>query len=137
MATINLPDFKNIKTQRDNFHGGKFFATLVVTVAAAYAGYNGWLKLPSLAAFGGTMAIFGYLALLAALFWGVNSALAWARNVALVAGMILAGLTIYNFSGWMIVFAGFDKDDVIKLVIIIIGLVVYAAWMAHKPKRRS
>ena len=136
MATINLPDFKNLKTQRDNFHGGKFFAALVVTIAAAYAGYNGWLKLPSLAAFGGTMAIFGYLVLLALLFWGVNSAASWARNVAGVALFGLGILTALNWTSWMSAFADFDKGDVVKLVVAIIGLVAYAAWMAHKPKRR-
>ena len=132
MAAINFPDFKGLKAERDNFHGGKFFAALVVTPAAAYAGYNGWLKLPSLAAFGGTMAIFVYLVLLALLFWGVNGKKTWARNVA---GAALFGLTALNWASWMSAFAGFDKGDVVKLVTAIVGLVAYAAWMAHKPKR--
>lgn len=135
MAAINFPDFKGLKAERDNFHGGKFFAALVVTPAAAYAGYNGWLKLPSLAAFGGTMAIFVYLVLLALLFWGVNGKKTWARNVAGAALFGLGILTALNWASWMSAFAGFDKGDVVKLVTAIVGLVAYAAWMAHKPKR--
>jgi len=122
----------SLRGQTDNYNGAKFFVALIFPVIAAYAVWMGWVKIPSASVFGGTLGVIGYLVIIALIFWGLNRESRAGRNVAGIALFVLGVITALNWSKWTNAFADFTASDVVGLVVGLIVLFVFAAWMARR-----
>ena len=122
-----------LTVRTDRYHGGKFFAVVALAVVAAFAGYNGWISLPSLTALGGVMGLAVFLLAVAAIFIAVNVDNRWARNAALIIAVTIAVIITLNWDKVQAAFATFTWASLLGLALAIAVTFGIAAWASRKP----
>lgn len=130
--TFSVPTLRSLSVHRDDYHGGKFIAVIVLALVSAYAGYMGWVTLPSISEAGSLFTLIGVLAVLAALVWAVNTDRPALRIAALFVALIGGGVVGARWQDIRYSFAGFTVSDWVGFVIGLVILLAIAGWVSRR-----
>jgi len=133
--TFTLPSMASLSLRRDDYHGGKFIAVILLALVSAYAGYMGWVTLPSISEAGSLFTLIGVLAVVAVLVWAVNTDRPVLRTVALISALVGGIIIGARWQDIRYSFAGFTVSDWVGFAIGLVILLATATWVSRKDVR--